>query len=143
MTNFEDVVKFHKKFGLGMGGELPFEPGPREVSEEWLKFRIKFLREEFDEFVLGFADKDDAQMADALIDLTYVAMGTALGMGYPWQQLWEEVHAANMRKVNAAVDGSDSKRGSAFDVVKPPGWKGPRIKTILEWFGWNATQTGC
>ena len=38
---------------------------------------------------------------DALIDLTYVAMGTAYMMGLPWQDLWDEVQRANMSKVRA------------------------------------------
>jgi predicted HAD superfamily Cof-like phosphohydrolase len=45
-------------------------------------------------------------------------------MGLPFDELWKQVHAANMRKVRAEVP-SDSKRGSTFDVVKPPGWVSP------------------
>jgi predicted HAD superfamily Cof-like phosphohydrolase len=78
-------------------------------------------------------------MADALIDLVYVAMGTAHLLGLPWEALWNEVQIANMRKVRAAADASDSKRGSAFDVVKPPGWQPPNIKRILENYGWTVS----
>jgi len=131
VSNFTDVVRFHKKFGLGdTKTEFPFETGPRVVSKEWIEFRIKFMNEELEEFIKGYAELDHAQMADALIDLTYVAMGTALGLGYPWQALWEEVQSANMRKVKGAT-----KRGVLFDVTKPEGWRPPRIATILKSFG--------
>lgn len=131
MSNFTDVVRFHQKFGLGdTETGYPIDAGPRVVSKEWIEFRIKFLEEELDEFKKGFVEYDHAQMADALIDLTYVAMGTALGLGYPWQHLWEEVQSANMRKVKGST-----KRGVLFDVTKPKGWVAPRIDTILKCFG--------
>lgn len=145
MTNFNDVGEFHEKFGLprveerrNYAGEYPNEPGPREVDPELLAFRVKFLQEELAEFMQGIEEGvDHVQMADALVDLVYVAMGTAHLLGYPWERLWADVQAANMRKVRAASDGSDSKRGSAWDVVKPPGWQPPMTQYILRAFGFD------
>lgn len=127
-TNWRDVGDFHEKFGLP---QVKADAGPREWNAELLKFRIKFLQEELVEFVEGVIQEDHAQMADALIDLVYVAMGTAHLLGYPWQELWNEVQRANMTKVRAAADGSNSKRGSSFDVIKPEGWEPPDIVGIL------------
>lgn len=140
MTNFEDVKKFHKKFGLGDDEQAyPFHAGPREVSKEWMKFRIAFLKEELKELEEAYAEGNEAGMADALIDLNYVSMGTALGRGYPWEALWTEVQGANMRKV-----AGETKRGVVFDVTKPPGWKPPRIELILESYGFGKQlPTGC
>ncbi len=90
------------------------------------------MEEELEEFEIGKGADDHAQMFDALLDLVYVAMGTAHLLGYPWQAGWEAVQAANMAKVRAAADGSDSKRGSSYDVVKPLGWLPPDILAILE-----------
>jgi predicted HAD superfamily Cof-like phosphohydrolase len=70
-------------------------------------------------------------MADALVDIVYVAMGTAYMMGLPWQQLWDEVQRSNMDKVRAS-DASQSKRKNSLDVVKPQGWVGPDLKRIIE-----------
>jgi len=53
-------------------------------------------------------------------------------MGLPWQVLWNEVQRANMTKQRASSDGSDSKRRTSLDVVKPPGWQPPDVAGILE-----------
>jgi predicted HAD superfamily Cof-like phosphohydrolase len=137
-SNFDDVGDFHEKFGLD--NVTHHGPGPRDVPADLLDFRRKFLQEELDEFDRGREAGDDAQMFDALMDLVYVAMGTAHLMGYPWQDGWARVQAANMAKVRAAADGSDSKRGSAFDVVKPEGWRPPDIDGLLEQVGFTLPE---
>ena len=84
---------------------------------------------------LQFFQCDDAEMdemADALIDLVYVAMGTAVMMGLPWQQLWDDVQRANMSKVRGTTH-----RGHTVDVSKPPGWVGPKTMEILTKYGFN------
>lgn len=127
-TNFADVRNFHGRF------EVPEAKAPSLLSQEKFDFRFKFLKEELAEFLMGHEEGDLVDMADALIDLVYVAMGTAAMMGLPWQDLWDEVQRANMSKVRAQHAGQ-SKRGSALDVVKPQGWIGPDHNKILgtEW----------
>ena len=49
-------------------------------------------------------------------------------MGLPWQALWDAVQYANIRKERVPDDGS----GHHFGVVKPPGWKPPNIKAVLD-----------
>lgn len=130
MSDFTDVGDFHRKFGLHTSDDAPGPTGA-ENDAELINFRIKFLSEELEEFELGWDQDDHAQMADALIDLVYVAMGTAHLLGYPWEQLWSDVQAANLAKERAASDGSNSKRGSSFDVVKPEGWTPPDTAAVL------------
>lgn len=137
VSNFEDVGDFHTKFGLHSVMASGASPTGEEANEELMQFRVKFLYEELQEFEEGLADGDVAQMADALIDLVYVALGTAHFLGLPWQALWDDVQRANMAKVRAAADGSDSKRGSSFDVVKPKGWKAPQTEEVLRQYGFN------
>jgi predicted HAD superfamily Cof-like phosphohydrolase len=134
-NNHKDVGNFHRRFGLVNTLGLP-GPGPRAQVSGLMEFRQKFMQEELDEFANGLAENDIAQMADALVDLAYVVHGTAHFLGLPWQDLWDDVQRANMSKVRAAADGSDSKRGSAFDVIKPPGWRGPNTAAILSAWGW-------
>jgi predicted HAD superfamily Cof-like phosphohydrolase len=154
-ANFNDVGEFHYKFGLPSVSHERDGATPREVPAEMLEFRLKFLLEELLEFLdgagykLGVNDvgyviaktdgveRDHAQMFDALLDLVYVAMGTAHFFGYPWQVGWAAVQRANMNKVRAKEDASDSKRGSSFDVVKPEGWTAPDIAAILKRHGWD------
>ena len=133
--NFDDVGDFHEKFDLYNTTHHP--TGPRILPEELMGFRIKFLREEFDEFIEGYEERNEAKMADALVDLVYVAMGTAHLKGYPWRALWAEVQRANMTKERAlSSDDSRSKRGSSYDVVKPDGWQPPDIEGVLRRHGW-------
>lgn len=134
-SNFEDVGQFHEKFKLP--NTTYHMPRQQQVPQDMMEFRAKFLQEELDEFNEGFAEGDHAKMFDALMDLVYVAMGTAHLQGYPWQRGWIEVQRANMAKVRAKADGSDSLRGSSYDVVKPEGWIAPDIAGLLASFGWK------
>lgn len=202
-----DVFVFHRRFGLPAGREFS------RLPDEWRTYRLGFLREELQELREAVDAGDATVAADSLVDLAYVALGTALfcgnafshpwetysaetavanarGLGYspgedkpwgllclriaeelglldvlllgsggsseyavmrclrrvvglshvgagmlgmPWDACWNEVQRANMSKARARRDGSDSKRGSGWDVVKPPGWQSPdpSIKAIL------------
>lgn len=117
-TNYQDIQNFHNKFGV------PTATEPSFLGTELYGFRSKFMQEELDEFQTACAGLDMEGAADALIDLVYVAMGTADMMGLPWQALWDEVQRANMSKVRAER-AEQSARGTAFDVIKPAGWEPP------------------
>jgi len=124
-SNFKDVLDFHLKF------RVPIADRPSLLDADAQQFREKFLMEEYTEFVESYRQEDLEGCADALVDLVYIAMGTAVIMGLPWQELWDRVQAANMTKRLAKPDGSDSKRGNPLDVVKPPGWVGPNHTDLL------------
>lgn len=136
-TDFNDVGDFHEKFGLHNTTHHPAGPTGAEEDVELLWFRIKFMQEELDEFIKASGEDDHVEMFDALLDLVYVAMGTAHLLGYPWKQGWDEIQRANMTKERAATDGSNSKRGSSFDVVKPAGWVGPIHAPLLKDLGFD------
>lgn len=123
MTNFTDIVEFHEKFGLEYDGP------PRLMNQKMADFRIKFLKEELQEFIDSVEDDDLLGATDALVDLVYVAMGTAYLMGIPWEAAWNAVQQANMTKVRAEHAG-ESKRNTTLDVIKPPGWVGPEAKLV-------------
>lgn len=113
----EDVRAFHEKFGQLNN----YEPG--FLTRRKLEERARFLQEELDELLA--APTLDLQ-ADALVDLVYVAKGTAVMMGLPWTALWDDVQRANMAKVRGMTH-----RGNLVDVCKPDGWVGPRGAWIL------------
>lgn len=105
--------------------------GPWHLSEERSIARGEHIAEELKEFLSPASPSDQA---DALIDLIYIAAGTLAEMGVTpdqAQRAWDEVHGANMRKVNGSLD----KRPSAgpHDAVKPEGWVGPN---------WDYIRTG-
>ena len=129
MSNFADVGRFHQKFGLPTSGvTVPTSP----LDPETLRFRVEFMREELNEFIEAAEAEDAAGMLDALIDLVYVAMGTAHLAGFPWEAGWALVQQANMAKVRA-TSASESKRGSSLDVVKPEGWTAPDIAGTIDY----------
>lgn len=128
MSNFaNDVLEFHRRFGLPVPGAA--NP-PNLPSREVIEFRLKFMREELEETERAVAAGDLVGVADGLVDLIYVAIGTAWFCGLPLCAVWDEVHAANLRKVRTP-SADASKRGSAWDVVKPIGWRGPDVAGVL------------
>lgn len=135
-----DVGMFHDRFGLD---NVVYEPeGPRVIPEDLMDFRIKFMEEELKEFKDAYEAGDEAGMFDALLDLAYVVHGTSHLKGFPWHDGWQLVQRANLKKVRASGDGSDSKRGSSWDIVKPEGWTAPDIAGLLVKFGWPNAQAG-
>lgn len=127
MSNlFDDVGEFHRKFGLPVAGEthvgIP--------NFDTVKFRLRFLYEEMDELEIAYANNDLERFADALVDIVYVALGTAHMAGLPFNEHHKIVHEANMKK-QRALKPEESKRHSTLDVIKPPGWEPPNHTPIL------------
>lgn len=147
---FRDVGLFHEKFQL----PATAHPGHR-IPRDVLRFRILFMLEELIEYcdsvgavlvakeegydVAFTSSKHNPEFAlDSLIDLCYVAIGTAYLHRFPFNEGWKLVQDANMAKVRV-VNVEDSKRGSVFDVVKPPGWRAPDHSGIL---GYGCSKCG-
>lgn len=129
MSEFKDVREFHQKFNF-MVHDVPVHLTKRKLLE-----RARFMQEELNEFIKAVEMQDLAEQADALIDLVYVAKGTAVQLGLPWKQLWDDVHRANMAKVRGV-----GKRGNLVDAIKPPGWVGPLTTTLLIQAGYEMTD---
>lgn len=125
-SNFDDVVKLYKKFGM-----LPKEKKPHLLASADYRFRMAKLEEELQEIRQAQMRGDLVGVADGLIDLAVVAMGTAAQMSLPWQPLWDEVQRANMSK-EKVTHPSQSRYGQLNDLYKPEGWKAPDFSTILE-----------
>jgi predicted HAD superfamily Cof-like phosphohydrolase len=163
-SDFEDVGLFHSKFGLPhtqeprqMTPTLKEVSQPQEIDDSAALFRLKFLLEELTEIAEGYGYKlnmnsgpafvpirqshavrqDLPKIADGLVDLCYVALGTAHLHRLPWNELWSEVQRANMSKERAnGADDIRSTRGHSLDVVKPVGFKPPAIVEVLMANGW-------
>lgn len=125
-TEFEDVKALHEKFGLLVGSS------PGHLTQEKAEERVRFLQEELDEFKEALQTNDLAKQLDALIDLVYVAKGTAVMLGIQWDEHWDEVHRANLSKVRGI-----GKRGNKVDLIKPDGWRPPDHNAILESSGYE------
>lgn len=55
----------------------------------------------------------------------------AVRHGFPFSQAWDIVHEANMRKERSEAPPS-ARRGGAYDMLKPNGWKPPDLRALVE-----------
>lgn len=122
------VQEFNLKFDLPVGDD-------DLLTQDFClqQYRLEFLQEELLEFDHALANSRRVDAFDALLDLVYVAMGTALYMGITptmWNDGMDAVHRANMSKAK----GAGHRRGKAEKMVKPAGWVGPEetLKEILK-----------
>lgn len=134
MNLFQDVGAFHAKFKLPTTS--PFRPAAL-LSEEIFQYRLKFLQEELAEVIVAHTNADLVEFADALIDLTWVVLGTAHFAGLPFDHLWPHVRAANMKKVLAPPEAGEHKRGAVELIRKPLGWVPPNAMINYELRTWN------
>ena len=129
-SHLENVLAFHQKFGVPVGAR------PAQLPAEDFLYRVAFMHEELNELMLAYLQGDLAKQVDALLDLEYVLLGTALWMGLApiWAQAHAEVHRANMAKEKAQTKAESfaaTGRWHKFDVIKPPGWTAPDLDGIL------------
>ncbi|MDD2775535.1 MAG: hypothetical protein PHU06_06240 [Gallionella sp.] len=125
------VLQMVKSFYVKFQQPVKQTPGWPEASR--LQERINFMQEELTEFGEACELKDMELAFDALIDLEYVLLGTAIemGLGGIFFDGFTEVHRANMVKVIGTTH-----RGIAIDVTKPEGWVPPQLEKILLNAGW-------
>jgi predicted HAD superfamily Cof-like phosphohydrolase len=119
---YEMVKEFHKAFGHPIADN----PWPLETDRK-IK-RATWMAEEVQEFIEADTLVDQI---DALCDLIYFALGSAVEMGIELTPLFALVHKANMDKLDKdgrPIYGLDTK------VMKPEGWIPPqeRIETFLK-----------
>ena len=133
-TPYEMVREFHAAFGHPIGTQ------PNPLTPERVKARLKWMREELDEFEVWASRVGDpewnqevvlAEMYDAMIDEDYFVKGTLVEMGLDPDPGFGRVHYANMAKLHddgngglIAVYDDDGK------VIKPKGWVAP---SHVEW----------
>ncbi len=104
-----DVAEMEKKLG-----------GRKNTKEE----RVEMMREELQEFIDA---KEKWDELDALVDLIWFAVGTAFQSDYPLATAWERVAKANFAKIPGIT-----KRRMTVDLVKPPGWQPPDLRSLFE-----------
>ena len=124
MNLFEMIKEFHIKFGLEYNGK------PRTLPRDLRYFRLDFMEEELNEYAHASANGHMHNELDALVDLVYVALGTAYLHGFDFNEGFRRVHEANMKKVRA-VEVRESKRRSVYDVIKPEGWIAPDLSDLV------------
>ena len=117
-----NIADMHRKFGFTLNLY------PTTLRSQLLRDRYSFMKEELAEFYTAMEKYDYEGMVDALIDLVYVAKGTAVMMGFQWGLHFQEVHGANMKKERGH---NPARPEQEEDLIKPEGWKPPNHTAIL------------
>jgi len=127
---FAQQKEFMDAFDLKTSNTPCFDP-------DRFYFWDKLIQEEHEEWwkatghLLGKQDSIDvlAEVAQETIDLIYVLCGFANALGLQAEEVWNEVHRANMDKV-----GEDGKvvKDENGKVQKPEGWQPANIKKIIQ-----------
>ncbi len=124
-----DVADFHEAVGQ------PVLDKPTVPEDDRVQLRWKLIEEEYTELFEGMFDDcgnvevNLVETADALGDLIYVLVGTALEMGIPLDKVWNEIQRSNMSKM-----GPDGKAIVRPDgkILKGPGFSPPDIEGCLK-----------
>ena len=124
MNNYEKVLDFQKKV---LKNTIPAR-GIQTVDADFEERTIKYIDEEVAELKAAFNDKNQAEIADALIDLTYFAMGACAQMGLPFNKAFDDVHKANMTKKK----GIKKERGLEGDAAKPKTFVAPDLNKYFK-----------
>lgn len=122
-------------FMMAAEQECPGTPVIPDFSVMQLRFSL--MHEELQEFVLAvdritiasylYSDHDVlTQVADALADLMYVTLGTAVAFGIDIQPIFDAVHVSNMEKF-----GPGGHKRADGKWQKPPDWRAPDLRAIL------------
>ncbi|PWU23775.1 hypothetical protein C5B42_01980 [Candidatus Cerribacteria bacterium 'Amazon FNV 2010 28 9'] len=94
--------------------------------------RVRIMLEEFNELIAAiYRNEPIEDLAKELADVVYTTFGTvgAFGLADKFDAVFDAVHKSNMSKI--PVDGV-IKFNEHGKVIKPPGYKKPDIKKILE-----------
>lgn len=89
--------------------------------------------EELGEQLLAMSNRDATDTLDAIADLQYVLLGTAVAFDLPLQEAFEEVHRSNMTKEKP------NQRDTTIDVLHPKGasYQPPNLRKILSDHWWR------
>lgn len=87
--------------------------------------RLALIREELEELTKAFIDQDIVQVADAIADLLYVVLGTAVCCGINISPIFQEVHRSNMTKVG----GHRAENGK---WIKPDTYSPANLAPLIE-----------
>lgn len=105
----QQVREFHEKHDL-LRPARPTDLEPVDIAH-----RVKLMAEELMEYQEAATRKDIAETADALADLLYVVLGTAVSHGIDMRPVFDEVHRSNMTK-------------DKLDPITRKGGKGPNYQ---------------
>lgn len=118
MNSFNDVKVF-------MDAADQNESGFGEQSDLYLRL----VKEEFEELLEAYKNRDLIEIADACADLKWVIEGLEYTLNIPNQEVWFEVGRSNLSKISE--NGKVIKREDG-KVLKPDTYSPPDIRKVFE-----------
>lgn len=136
MTYVDDVREFM------LACDQPVRTEPTVISDQEKWERLTMLIEEFSEHknalvALKRANEyhsrqgiKDAmvELADSLVDMVYIIIGTAHSYGLDFDALWEEIHGNNLTKIDPETGLVLKKNGK---VQKPEGYVPVDLRSVI------------
>jgi predicted HAD superfamily Cof-like phosphohydrolase len=118
------VEAFHEKFLIGNNHEYTL------LDEKTSELRYNLIKEENEEYLEACKNGDIIEIADALGDILYIALGSLLkhGLQYKIDEVFDEIHRSNMSKLDK--DGKPIFREDG-KVLKSELYFRPDIKKVL------------
>lgn len=141
-----DVAAFHAKFDFAVGKRLDTAYSDLDVDRELRTFgmelrdlsrkfqaegerhqengderlyRLHLMVEELGELACSMGLRDEVLTADALGDLQYVVVGTAVTFDIPLDAVHAEIHHSNMTKSRDPADRRMRRKDPKLGYVKP------------------------
>ena len=92
----QDIRDMQEKFGIQ---EWMQDPDNADKLFEFLRFRLDFLKEEYEETQQAFAAADPEELIDGHIDICVIAIGTLLAFGVARLNLYMKCSASEPQYV--------------------------------------------
>ena len=110
--------------------EINTSKTPRLLDYNRSILRYQLMKEENEEYMEAASKNDPVQIADALGDMLYILLGTAIehGMQDYLADVFYEIHLSNMSKMGE--DGKPIRREDG-KILKGPNYHAPNLKQIL------------
>lgn len=119
MRQFQDkVTAFHDKFNCPVGDFS----NPQFQDTD---MRLDLICEEVGELHDAASNNDIVAAADALGDILYVVVGSAVAWGLDLEPILNEIHRSNMAKAGGG-------RRADGKILKPADWTPPKIVELIE-----------
>jgi predicted HAD superfamily Cof-like phosphohydrolase len=124
-SQFKKVKEWCEATDITVAGQ------PTNIPEDRYRLRFNLMAEENVEYLEACTSGDTVEIADALGDMLYILLGTALehGMQDYLKRIFAEIHSSNMSKMGE--DGKPIRREDG-KILKGPNYFRPNIKQIIE-----------
>ena len=121
----KDIKKMHDKFQVTTFIENN-KDNPN-LLRKYLKFRLDFIKEELDETLDAYVDRNDVEVLDGLIDILVVTLGTLDAFKCKTPEAWDNIFNSNMTK-NPGVNENRPNTFALPDLMKGKHYIKPELK---------------